>query len=179
MRTSKDRKTAPKALQSPGTPSGYDDIISLPHHVSSCHPRMSMSNRAAQFSPFAALTGYGDVIQEAQRLTDRKPELTESQRAELDYKLQQILNQSASIDPGEMPLEKEAEADCKRNEKPTRAAAAVTVTITYFVPDLAKEGGACRTVQGQIRKIEEYSRKIILQDKTQIDIDCILDISVF
>ena len=69
----------------------YDDIITLPHHVSSRHPHMTMSNRAAQFSPFAALTGYGDTIRETARLTDQKPELSESERAELDYRLQAIL----------------------------------------------------------------------------------------
>ena len=60
--------------------SGYDDIINLPHHVSSCHPQMSMKERAAQFSPFAALTGYGEVIRETGRLTDRIPEYSEEQR---------------------------------------------------------------------------------------------------
>lgn len=70
------------------TDNSYDDIINHPHHVSTRHPRMSMIDRAAQFSPFAALTGYGDVIKETARLTDRKPELSESEKAELDYKLQ-------------------------------------------------------------------------------------------
>ena len=68
--------------------SGYDDIINLPHHVSSCHPQMSMKERAAQFSPFAALTGYGEVIRETGRLTDQMLEFSEEERAELDHKLQ-------------------------------------------------------------------------------------------
>ena len=128
----------------------YDDIITLPHHVSSRHPHMTMSNRAAQFSPFAALTGYGDTIRETARLTDQKPELSESERAELDYRLQAILALSGTS----------------------------VLSITYFVPDQKKDGGALRTVRGQIRRIDDCCRKIILQDQTQIDMDCILDISV-
>ena len=86
----------------------YDDIINHPHHVSTQHPRMSMIDWAAQFSPFAALTGYGEVIKETARLTDRKPELSESEKAELDYKLRMACDY-----PGENPA----------------------LTITYFVPD--------------------------------------------
>ena len=75
-------------LDRDNTKNSYDDIINHPHHVSTRHPRMPMIDRAAQFSPFAALTGYGEVIKETARLTDRKPELSESEKAELDYKLQ-------------------------------------------------------------------------------------------
>jgi hypothetical protein len=69
----------------------YDDIINLPRHVSDHHPHMSMSDRAAQFSPFAALTGYGDLVDETARYTEERPTLTESEREELDAKLQQFL----------------------------------------------------------------------------------------
>ena len=92
----------------------YEDIINLPHHVSPVHPSMPLSDRAAQFAPFAALTGYGDVIKETARQTDRKPELTEEEKQELDYKLQMAVSL-----PGEKPA----------------------VTITYFVPDKKKAGG--------------------------------------
>lgn len=92
----------------------YEDIINLPHHVSPVHPPMPLSDRAAQFAPFAALTGYGDVIKETARQTDRKPELTEEEKQELDYKLQMAVSL-----PGEKPA----------------------VTITYFVPDKKKAGG--------------------------------------
>lgn len=68
----------------------YDDIIDLPHPTSERHPRMPMANRAAQFSPFAALTGYGDAVRETARLTDRRVELTESEKSVLDAKLQQL-----------------------------------------------------------------------------------------
>ena len=94
--------------------SKYDDIINLPHHQSKVRPHMSVSDRAAQFAPFAALTGYGDAIRETERLTDRKIELSESQIAELDLRLGELL---ARID-----------------EKPK-------VTITYFIADERKAGG--------------------------------------
>ncbi len=68
----------------------YDDIIDLPHPTSERHPRMPMANRAAQFSPFAALTGYGDAVRETARLTDRRVELTEAEKSVLDAKLQQL-----------------------------------------------------------------------------------------
>lgn len=70
----------------------YDDIIGLPHHVSATRPRMSMIDRAAQFSPFQALTGYGAAIQETGRLTDRKIELSEDERILLDMKQQILLD---------------------------------------------------------------------------------------
>ena len=108
-----------------------------------------MIDRAAQFSPFAALTGYGDVIRETARLTDRKPELSESEKAELDYKLQM-----ACHFPGERPV----------------------VTITYFVPDQKKTGGAYHSITGNIQKIDDYEKQVVLDDRTRIDIDCILDI---
>jgi hypothetical protein len=76
----------------------YEDIIGLPHHVSQRHPHMPVSDRAAQFAPFAALTGYGDVIKETARQTEERPELSEDERAALDYKLHAVL----SI-PGQKP----------------------------------------------------------------------------
>ena len=87
----------------------YDDIINLPHHISSKHPRLSMEQRAAQFAPFAALTGYGDSIKETARLTDNRIELNEEEKEMLNIKLQELKNK-VSIMP--------------------------QVTITYFVPDV-------------------------------------------
>ena len=103
----------------------YEDIIGLPHHVSQRHPHMPVSDRAAQFAPFAALTGYGDVIKETARQTEERPELSEDERAALDYKLHAVL----SI-PGQKP----------------------EITITYFVPDPRKSGGAFRKAAGRIRR---------------------------
>lgn len=127
----------------------YDDIINLPPHISSRHPHMSMIERAAQFSPFAALTGYGDIIKETQRLTDRKPELTPDEKAALDDNLR-----LACTLPGERPK----------------------IVITYFVPDEKKSGGAYHTASGRIKKIDAYEHKIILDNGTKIYIEYVVEI---
>ena len=127
----------------------YDDIIGLPHHVSATRPRMSMIDRAAQFSPFQALTGYGAAIQETGRLTDRKIELSEDERIVLDMKQQILLDNI--------------------RERPD-------VSITYFIPDERKDGGAYVTVTGNVKKIDDYQRLLILTDRAQIPLDEIVDI---
>ena len=126
------------------TPHRYDDIIHLPHHTSAVHPRLGMESRAAQFSPFAALTGYDAAILETGRLTERKAELTEEVCAELDRK-QQLLVDIIS-------------------EKPE-------VTVTYFVPDGRKAGGAYITVAGNIKRIDPVKRQMVLTDGTEILLD--------
>lgn len=125
----------------------YDDIIHLPHHVSTKHPQMPRAKRAAQFSPFAALIGYGSAVQETARLTDRKIELDEYEKAALDHQLQFIQNH------------KEQE-----------------VQITYFVPDLKKEGGEYRTAAGTVKKMDVYGRMVCMADGTEISIEDILQI---
>ena len=127
----------------------YDDIIGLPHHVSATRPRMSMIDRAAQFSPFQALTGYGAAIQDTGRLTDRKIELSEDERILLDMK-QQILLDNIRECPD--------------------------VSITYFIPDERKAGGSYVTVTGNVKKIDDYQRLLILTDRAQIPLDEIVDI---
>lgn len=127
----------------------YEDIIHLPHHVSPVHPHMPVSDRAAQFAPFAALTGYGDVIKETARQTDKKPELSEDEKQELNYKIQLVCAL-----PGEKP----------------------EIVLTYFVPDEKKSGGACHTVRGKIRRIDPDAGQIILEDGVRIRLDCIVDI---
>lgn len=129
----------------------YDDIINLPHYTSKKRPRMSMEDRAAQFSPFAALTGYGDVIKETARLTDRKIELTEDARSDLDDKIQ-IIKESL--------------------EQPPK------VLFTYFLKDRKKKGGAYVEAFGTVRKINEIDRQIILLDGKTISIEDILDIEI-
>ena len=124
----------------------YDDIIHFPHHQSAKHPRMSMEERAAQFSPFAALTGYGAVIAETGRLTEKKIELTDGQKDEIDRTLNGLLRSG-------------------------RAAA-----VTYYQPDEKKDGGRYVTVTGAIRRVDpaegllvlEGGRKIPLADVTKI-----------
>ena len=127
----------------------YDDIIDLPHHVSATHPQMSMINRAAQFSPFAALTGYDAVIREIGRLTDRRVELSEDRRVDLDKK-QQILSDSLAEHP--------------------------EVSVTYFIPGERKAGGAYVTVTGNVKKFDIFQRIMVLTDGTMIPLDEILEL---
>ena len=127
----------------------YGDIIHLPHHVSSVHPHMPVSDRAAQFAPFAALTGYGDVIKETARQTDEGPDLSEGEKQELNYKIQ-----LACALPGEKP----------------------EIVLTYFVQDEKKSGGACHTARGKIRRIDPDAGQIILEDGLRIRLDCVVDI---
>jgi len=126
----------------------YEDIIHLPHHVSQNHPPMPMIDRAAQFSPFAALTGYDAAIAETGRLTDEKIELDEQSRAQLDERLQLVM------------------------EHPN-----AQVKITYFVPDARKDGGSYEEKTGSIKKIDAHSRTIVMQDGTQIPIDNVVEIT--
>ena len=128
---------------------GYDDIINLPHHVSTKRPQMPMLDRAAQFSPFAALTGYDDAIRETGRLTDTKIEITEEDMTVLNLKYQILVDR----------LEEKHE-----------------VTFTYFVPDKLKSGGAYVSKQGVVKKVDEYERLIILYDGTTIPMDDVLEI---
>lgn len=127
----------------------YDDIIHLPHHVSKTRPQMSMEDRAAQFSPFAALTGYDAAILETGRLTEDKLELGEESRAILDRK-QRYLAEIIDTKP--------------------------EITVTYFVPDEKKSGGAYSTVTGFLKRIDEYERVLMLTDGRKIQLDAIFDI---
>ena len=127
----------------------YDDIINLPHHVSTTHPRMSATARAAQFAPFAALTGHSAAISETARLTERKTELDEHAKSVLDMK-QRIL--SEVID------------ECPE------------ITITYFRPDARKSGGEYLTVTGKLKKINEHERSLTLVDAEPVPIDDIIDL---
>jgi hypothetical protein len=127
----------------------YEDIINLPHHVSSTRPQMSMLDRAAQFSPFAALTGYDAAIKETGRLTDEKIELDEDTKAALDMKQAYLIEM---ID-----------------EQPE-------ITIIYFLPDTRKAGGAYVTVTGNLKRFDEYARLLILTNGKKIPMDDIADI---
>ncbi|MDD7222172.1 MAG: hypothetical protein PUH09_07630 [Eubacteriales bacterium] len=122
----------------------YDDIIDLPHHVSETHPPMSRADRAAQFSPFAALTGYDAAVRETARVTERRIELDEGVKAELNARLNCILEH--------LP------------EHPQ-------VSITYFVPDEKKSGGAYRTVTGAVRKLDSFAKTLTLVDGTVVPME--------
>ena len=116
----------------------YEDIIGLPHHVSPKRSPMSMQDRAAQFSPFAALTGFEAAIAETGRITDKK--------MELDDHLQELI------------------------------ACRPEITVTYFVPDAKKGGGAYIRVSGRLKQVDEYARELILADGMKIPLDDIADI---
>ena len=129
----------------------YDDIINLPHHVSATRPQMSMMDRAAQFSPFAALTGYDAAIKETGRLTDGKIEMDEEALNILNMKFQ-ILARSLDDEP--------------------------EVTFTYFKPDERKAGGACLTASGVVKKIDDFERMIVMRKGTKIPMDDVLDFDI-
>lgn len=129
----------------------YDDIINLPHHVSSTRPQMPMIDRAAQFSPFAALTGYDAAVKETARLTDARVELDECAKVMLNEKLQMIAEGLK-----------------------TGGAAA---SITYFKPDERKSGGAYLTAEGAVKRIDIYRHMVIMTDGTVIPIEEIFEIA--
>ena len=129
----------------------YDDIINLPHHVSATHTPMPVADRAAQFSPFAALTGYEDAIDETARLTQEWMELDENEKERLNEKLQQIRDQ-LSIH--------------------------LQVMFTYFEPDQKKQGGAYLTTEGRVKKIEEPRGAFLMEDGKEILIESIVDVEI-
>ena len=117
----------------------YEDMLDMPHPVSDKHPHMSVEDRAAQFSPFAALTGHEEAIHETARLTEERMELSETVKQEID--------------------------ECLRRIKEQLAAGPV-VTVTFYVEDMCKAGGSYVTVSGSVMKIEEYEGRICLEDRT-------------
>ena len=127
--------------------SKYDEIINIPHFDPVNHKRMSMTERSAQFSPFAALTGYSESIKETSRLTKGKIELSEDMKYEIDMKLQLIEEHII--------------------EKPE-------VNVLYFVKDKKKSGGDYIEYTGIIRRIDKVNGKIIFMDKKVIDLNDIL-----
>ena len=129
----------------------YDDIIELPHHVSATRPQMPMLDRAAQFMPFRALTGYEDAVHETARLTEERVELTEDEKAVLDGKLQRLTDRLDSHPQ---------------------------VTLTWFQPDKKKAGGAYITTTGQLKKIDDFAGVLILLSGERIFIEDILDIQL-
>ena len=127
----------------------YDDIINLPHHVSETHTPMSMHNRAAQFAPFAALSGHNDAIQETARHTDDFQGIDESNIEILNRKIMELRNHI--------------------NEHPQ-------ISVTYFKPDAHKEGGCYSIKTGNIKKIDDYEQVLQFTDTDTIPIQSIFDI---
>ena len=129
----------------------YDDIINLQHHQSSKCPHMSNYQRAAQFAPFAALTGYDAAIDETARLTDQKLELSDEQADHLNAQIQRIIENII--------------------DKPQ-------VEITYFVPDNRKSGGEYVTVTGNVRRVDDSNREIVFVDGMTVGIDDVYAIRI-
>ena len=127
----------------------YDEIMGLPHHVSKTRPQMPMSDRATQFAPFAALTGYDAAIKETGRLTDERIELDVEALSALDMKYQLLME---ALDE------------------------APEVTITYFQPDERKAGGKYVSAVGAVKKIDDFERRITMQDGAKIPMDDVLSI---
>ena len=125
----------------------YEDILYLEHHVSKKHPQMSIYNRAAQFAPFAALTGRQAAIEEAARVTDIRMELDEEMKEQLNVKLQKIVSE-----PGQK------------------------IQLVYYVPDGRKSGGSYKTKIGIVKKIDEYQKILVLEDGCRIPLEDISEI---
>lgn len=124
----------------------YDDIMNLPHHVSDYHKPMPMSARAAQFAPFAALSGHDDAIAETARITERLKELSDDEK----YRLSRLLN---------LALENEE-----------------VVVISYFIPDKSKSGGTYKRLEGKIKDRDECDNTLMMTDGTTIPVNFISEI---
>lgn len=127
----------------------YDDIIGLPRHVSRTHPPMPAKDRAAQFAPFAALTGHREAVKETARVTDTRVELDEYCKEQIDRKLKEICGQ---------------------------AGGSQIVSVTYFVPDARKSGGSYETVTGCVKKINDHERVLVMEDGIKIPLDEIIGV---
>ena len=128
----------------------YEDILHLPHHRSRTHPPMSLYDRAAQFSPFAALTGYDEAVKETARLTEERAELSEDRKAELNEKLERLLTEEG--------------------EKPE-------ISVIYFVKDERKTGGSYVTRTGRVRRVDIQKRLLVMEDGERISLDDVTEIS--
>lgn len=135
----------------------YEDIMNLPHHVSQTHPPMSIANRAAQFAPFAALTGYEDAVKETARLTDQRMELDENQKAQLDERLMIV----CEVLRGNLTLPKDVSRKIK---------------VTYFVKDEKKAGGSYATENSEVKKIDTFSHNLVMDSGVVISILDIIDL---
>ena len=127
----------------------YDDILHVPHPTSKNHPRMPIADRAAQFSPFAALTGHKAAIEETARVTERRIELDEDAKEQLDQTLQLLLE--------------------RIDEQPE-------ITVTWFSPDKKKAGGQYHTATGKLKRIDTQESRLILTDGVQIPLEDLLEI---
>lgn len=135
--------------QKPGNP--YEDMLELPHPVSKMHPQMPRRDRAAQFAPFAALTGYEEAVREAARITEEKMILDEDSKVQLDWKLRCLQE--------------------KVEEKPI-------ITVTYFMKDERKKGGKYVTVTGVLKKIDSYTHQFVLENGEEIPVEDVVSLDI-
>lgn len=129
----------------------YDDIINLPHHVSATHPQMPMANRAAQFAPFAALTGHAEALQETARLTNTQIELDDETNEKLNQTLAQLRETM-----GQHPI----------------------IAVTFFEPDARKEGGSYKTLEGRLKAIDDYDHCLVMTDGNAIPLHLVAGIDM-
>nr|WP_296010734.1 hypothetical protein [uncultured Blautia sp.] len=135
--------------QKPGNP--YEDMLELPHPVSKMHPQMPRRDRAAQFAPFAALTGYEEAVREAARITEEKMILDEDSKVQLDWKLRCLQE--------------------KVKEQPI-------ITVTYFMKDERKKGGKYVTVTGVLKKIDSYTHQFVLENGEEIPVEDVVSLDI-
>lgn len=135
--------------QKPGNP--YEDMLELPHPVSKMHPQMPRRDRAAQFAPFAALTGYEEAVREAARITEEKMILDEDSKVQLDWKLRCLQE--------------------KVKEQPI-------ITVTYFMKDERKKGGKYVTVIGVLKKIDSYTHQFVLENGEEIPVEDVVSLDI-
>lgn len=135
--------------QKPGNP--YEDMLELPHPVSKMHPQMPRRDRAAQFAPFAALTGYEEAVREAARITEEKMILDEDSKVQLDWKLRCLQE--------------------KVKEQPI-------ITVMYFVKDERKKGGKYVTVTGVLKRIDSYTHQFILENGEEIPVEDVVSLEI-
>lgn len=126
----------------------YANIIDLPHQVSKIRPRMSRLDRAAQFAPYSALSGYEAAVRETARLTDRKTELDDYEKEKIDQTLNGLLASEVGV----------------------------KASLTFFCPDRKKEGGSYITLTGEIYKIDSIERRIVMVGGEEIKLDDLVDV---
>jgi len=157
-----------------GEPYRYDDMIDLPHHISSRHPQMPLMDRAAQFSPFAALTGHEEAVRETARLTEDFAELDEDRKEQIDRRLRFLSSRIAQgwfREPdGRIQERKE------RFSEPDSRSLEAEMEITYFQPDLKKSGGAYVTVRRSVKKVDRYLGRLLFTDGTALPLERIVSI---
>ncbi len=141
----------------------YDDILRLPHPVSAKYRQMPLADRAAQFMPFAALTGYEAALAETARLTSPRIEQDETQRELLDQQLSFLQSLAAEASGANTQAKPAASFLASEVSKSASSIVPLQITVTYFCPDTKKEGGAYLTASGIFQKVDPYAQLLYLE----------------